>query len=57
MPTSTCSRLLTPSVDFAALVKQPNAYEVPSRCYPTTYRIRYEAAASEYVIRGANSLV
>jgi hypothetical protein len=42
--------MLTPTVNFSAPVKQPQMYEKTGKYFPTTYSIRYDAAASEYVI-------
>lgn len=42
--------MLTSSVSFTAPIKQPQTYEQSGKYYPTTYTIRYDAAAKEYVI-------
>ncbi|HET9504670.1 MAG TPA: DUF5602 domain-containing protein [Hymenobacter sp.] len=42
--------MLTTSVNFTAPIKQPQAYEVSGKYYPTNYTIRYDATAKEYVI-------
>ncbi|MDJ0366497.1 DUF5602 domain-containing protein [Hymenobacter sp. H14-R3] len=42
--------MLTPTVNFSAAIKQPQTYEKTGEYFPTTYTIRYDAAAGEYVI-------
>ena len=42
--------ILVPSVSVERDIKQPAAYEVPGKFFPTKYVIRYNAESKEYII-------
>ena len=42
--------LLVPGVSIDKEIKQPTAYEVMGKYFPTAYNIRYDATSKEYII-------